>query len=335
MNEKKKLKKTKIAIIIIYIFILAIYAFILLGRFIHNEHHEDLNLFGNGVYILNTNEAAFVDYNQVPQEGDNVVCVINGETTLATVDSVGKNHDFIISANVDGDIHYFTTSYDAGVVTKIIPKLGDVYLFLNSVWGIICIVIIPCGLFLIYEIMQLFRMMKTIKDRQDHNINTFALNYSDFKSEKQPLNAIKFTDSKNINNIFEKQLFIDSDNKNTTTANKLTTNEVKSKFDAAYPKLSEIQEEPKPFIETLRYLKYKMAFQDTNQVENKLEEVIEENNDNLSLLEKYGLKTKNIDDGVEIDIIPKSTDHFKLQLKNDGSLIINTDNYVANIDLDV
>ncbi|MDE5600445.1 MAG: hypothetical protein K2I60_02400, partial [Oscillospiraceae bacterium] len=285
---------------------------------------------------LNTNEAVFVDYNQVPQGGDNVVCVINGETALATVDSVGKNHDLIISANVDGDIHYLTTSYDAGVVTKIIPKLGNVYLFLNSVWGIICIVIIPCGLFLICEIILLFRMVKAIKDKQEHDMNNLALNYSDLKEENKPSNATKFTNSKNINNIFEKRLFMDFDNKNRNIAsNNSSTHEAKSKFDAAYPKLSEIQEEPKPFIDTLRYLKYKMAFQDTNQVENKLEEVIEENNDNLSLLEKYGLKTKNIDDGVEIDIAPKSTDHFKLQLKNDGSLIISTDNYVANIDLDI
>ena len=94
--------------------------------------------------------------------------------------------------------------------------------------------------------------------------------------------------------------------------------------------------------DVLKDIDYKVKFQDTHQIKNthRLNDRIDENitqnkNGKFNLSSKYGLNTKNIEDGIELSVRPDCIDDLKLVLKTDGSLTITTDKYTANIDLDI
>ena len=85
----------------------------------------------------------------------------------------------------------------------------------------------------------------------------------------------------------------------------------------------------------LSEMKYKMEFQDTHQLSNRLETVIDENDNLAQNLTPYGLQTSMIDNGIQIEIDTTKTKALKLLLKNDGSLTLITDSYQAEINSDL
>ena len=82
-------------------------------------------------------------------------------------------------------------------------------------------------------------------------------------------------------------------------------------------------------------MKYKMNFQDTYQLSKHMESVIDEQPEMQSELAPYGLQTKQIEDGIEIQIDSSKTKDITIRLKKDGSLTLITENYQAEINSDI
>ena len=78
-----------------------------------------------------------------------------------------------------------------------------------------------------------------------------------------------------------------------------------------------------------------MAFQDTHEISKRMDETIQDDNEQLDEFKEYGIETSTIENGVEIKMDPQRTSNILLRLKNDGSLAIITDNYTTNIDMEI
>lgn len=309
----KKHKKRNIILGICYLLIVAAYLLFLVFSFIPSSHGEDLNFFGNSIYMIDS-DAVVVDFSQKPSKGDEIICNIEGEKRLATVDSISDSDILILSATIDGETDYYTTAMTNGVVTGSIPAFGDVYAFLVSVWGVLFIILLPSLIILIYWIVALIRISRNnrhVESEEDISEEpTFVSSFAETKAEPTPRKATaKFDD-----------LFPWS---NATI------------HDSVISKDGFTQSKPASFDDTLSELKFKMAFQDTHEISKRMDdETIEEDNDQLDSLKEYGITTTNIEDGVEFELDPTETSHILLRLKKDGSLAIITDNYTANIDME-
>lgn len=340
-TNNKSHRKLKITLIVIYAVILAAYSIFLFCSLFPNPYNADMNLFGKYVYVLQNNDAVVVSYDRTPEKGDAVVCVINGKKYEALVNDVSgsNNHTITLSANVDGNLQYFTSSSNnLGVITRTIPWLGAIYQFLHSVWGILCIIIVPCVAFLIYEICQLILSAKHKEKHYDELLEqedfekSLSLNLEDddpaVSYSSAPLQLSRQSNTEPVT-LYKEQ----STRSNLSDSSDNPTSNTKSKFDTVYPSIDSDSNIAASFAESLDDLKYKMAFQDTHDMSNQINEVIQENNEQLDTLKKYGIATSNVENGVELNIDPSATSSLKLTLRNDGSLSVATDNYIANIDI--
>lgn len=322
--DAKKHKKLKWIFGVCYFFILALYIIFLIGSFIPKPHGEDIWLFGSNIYIVDQNQAVSVDFSRQPAEGDTIVCNIDGKKRLATVESVSSSNVLLLSTTVDGVTNYYTTNVAYGVVVKNIPAVGSIYAFLSSIWGILCIIILPCTIFLIFQVIVLIRLSRC-KNQKFTGV--------DFLSEK----------SADVSDDFQK--YYQRSTHSRQPLKPISHSEIRTKFDDVLPLSDGItrqkpKESEKSLIEpsiddTLSDLKFKMAFQDTHEISKRVDETIEEDNEQLNELKEYGIETSTIEDGVEIKMDPQRTSNILLRLKNDGSLAIITDNYTANIDLEI
>ncbi|HIZ54859.1 MAG TPA: hypothetical protein H9671_01455 [Firmicutes bacterium] len=69
-----------------------------------------------------------------------------------------------ISDNANGDPQYIIDAQVIGLAVYQTPYLGYLFDFLKSSWGIVCILVIPCGLFLIYQVV---RLVKTVRQSNE------------------------------------------------------------------------------------------------------------------------------------------------------------------------
>lgn len=298
--NKKYNKKIKLIFGIIYVVILAVYAVFLFDKFLPNEHNEDLNLFGKSIYVLDNGQAVSVDYSKKPTEGDKIVCIANNKKYLATVLSDDTSSNISIQADINGSNQYYTIKASNGVVNQFIPKLGKIYNFMHSVYGLVCIVIVPCALIILYEAAKIIMALKNkhkhnIDDNNSYNDDNNSYNNYETGPNNSAINdnmvwdsMFSFQPDKAKNNL-DKEDFLDENNKTESA-------------------------------ETLP---------------DKQDETVEDNIEQSDILQKYGILTKNTDEGVEVKIDPKSIEFLSLKLNNDGTLEINTDNYTADINTEL
>lgn len=330
-------RKLKITLIVIYGIVLACYSIFLFSNLFPNQYNADITLFGKYIYVLDNNNAVVANYDRAPQKGDHVVCVINGKKYDALVNDVSgtNNRTLTLSATVNGSLQYFTSSANnLGIIARTLPNVGYVYQFLHSIWGIVCIIIIPCVALLIYEICQLIISAKN-KDKSYDSLMTL----DDFEDDgwknvqEKRTDAHPFFGEENAESV---TLYKDQPtHSNPLSLNSNQSNNVKTKFDTIYPPIDSNTNIATSFTQSLDALKYKMAFQDTHDMSNRINEVIQENNEQLDVLKRYGIAASSIENGVEININPTNMDTLKLTLRNDGSLSIATENYIANIDMSI
>lgn len=310
MSKAKKFKWVKFFLIILYLLIIVLYVSIIFGKYAFNDTRSDFNFFGKSFYVLENNDAVLVNYDLKPSEGDIVVLKKNNAVNLATLDFEVDKKTVILSLNGHDKADYVTvSSNNVFLVENTFPVLGGAYLFLSSIWGCLAIVILPCSLFLIFEIVQIVKLSKNKKSltESDSSVKTSSNLKDDNKLEEKDSNS-KF--------------------------NKIDQNSEEEKNDEIIEK--------KSMDDILNDIEYKVKFQDTHQLQNthRLNDLIDENvsknkDGDFNLSSKYGLNTKNIEDGIELSVSPDCIDDLKLVLKTDGSLTITTDKYTANIDLDI
>lgn len=319
MSKKKKFKLVKIFFIILYLLIVVLYASLIFGKYAFNDSRSDFNFFGKSFYVLENNDVVLVNYNLKPNEGNTVVLKKNNTVNIATLDFEIDQNTVILNLGEQDKANYVTVpSKNVFLVENIFPVLGGVYLFLSSVWGCLLIVILPCSLFLIFEIIQIVKLYK----------NKNSLKESDFND--QPISKLD-----SYNELDNK----DSSYKLNDEVDEVDQNILEEKTDNIEEKVEKLSEK-KSMDYILKNIEYKVNFQDTHQIQNthRLNDIIDEKvnkNEKFNLSPKYGLNTKNIEDGIELSISPDCIDDLKLILKTDGSLTITTDKYTANIDLDI
>ncbi len=347
MEATKRFQKVKIAVAIVYALIFLAYAFFVFGHLSPKEYNEDVNWFGTRIYSLQDGGGAVVDCSAQPDTGDQIVCVLDGEKYLATVAS-NSGSSMSVSVHVGEDNQNYVISSSPGVVQSVIPLVGYLCDFTGSVWGIVCVLIIPCFLFLVYEIMQL---VTTIRHRDDDEEEMVLESPKEsrrklkreLKQERlryqadQELEQVRESEpmSRTSGSFSTKPFSLNTEDVKDKQDRVLSAKEAQTKFDTIYPPVTKKVDPTRSFTDTIADLKFKMAFQDTHELSKRVDEVIEEDNEELGILQKYGMTTTNIPDGVEIKIDPKKADELTLRLKNDGSLAIVTDNYVANIDMEI
>lgn len=319
MNKKKKFKLVKVFFIILYLLIVVLYVSLIFGKYAFNDSRSDFNFFGKSFYILENNDAVLVNYNLKPNEGNTVVLKKNNAVNIATLDFEIDQNTVILNLYEQDKAKYVTVpSKNVFLVENIFPVLGGVYLFLSSIWGCLVIVILPCSLFLIFEIVQIVKLFK----------NKNSLKESDYND--QPISKL------DSGNKLENK---NSSDKLNDELDEVDQNSFEEKTDNIEEKVEKVSEK-KSMDDILKNIEYKVKFQDTHQIQNthRLNDSIDEKvnkNEKFNLSPKYGLNTKNIEDGIELSVSPDCIDDLKLILKTDGSLTITTDKYTANIDLDV
>ncbi len=319
MSKKKKFKLAKVFLIILYLLIIILYVSLIFGKYAFNDSRSDFNVFGKSFYVLENNDAVLVNYNLKPNEGNTVVLKKNNAVNLATLDFEIDQNTVILNLDGQDKVNYVTVpSKNVFFVENIFPVLGGVYLFLSSVWGCLLIVILPCSLFLIFEVVQIVKLSK----------NKNRLKESD--SNAQPIS--KLDGDKKLEDK-------DSSDKLNDELDVVDQNSFEEKTDNIEEKVEKAIEK-KSMDDILKNIEYKVKFQDTHHIQNthRLNDSIDEKvnkNEKFNLSPKYGLNTKNIEDGIELSVSPDCIDDLKLILKTDGSLTITTDKYTANIDLDV
>lgn len=310
MSKAKKFKLVKVFLMILYFLIVVLYAGLVFGKYLFNDSRSDFNFLGKSFYVLETNDAALVNYELKPNEGDTVVVKMNNVVSLATLNFEIDRKTFVLSLDGYGKENYVTvSSSNVFFVENVIHSLGSVYLFLSSIWGCLAVVILPCSLFLIIEIVQIVKLSKN----------------------KNSLKNVDSVDETTSNLVDDK---LKDKNSNNNNINEIDQNNSEEDID---------EDIEKNFTDDiLKDIEYKVNFQDTHQLQNthRLNDRIDgsiniDENSEFNLSKKYGLGTKNIEDGIELVVSPECINNLKLVLKIDGSLTITTDKYTANIDLDI
>ena len=220
---------------------------------------------------------------------------------------------FFVKANINGtEEEMVVPANQTFLMEDTIPALGGIYLFISSIWGCLIIVILPCSLILIFEIVKIVNLSKSKKTlkksdlgvKDDSSIDDEKLEDKDFN------NKLDEVDKNNL----EEQTDTIKDNSNKVI-------------------------EKKSMDDILKNIEYKVNFQDThklNRTYDKISKITSKNNNSeFNLSKEYELKTKNIENGIEFVANPVHIDNLKLVLKTDGSLTITTDKYIANIELNI
>ena len=202
-NTKKRGAGEIIGIIVIFILaILIVCTFVVYGIF--RDANKAPSVFGHRIYLMNGDgmeprikqgSAVFIDEGAMPEaEGNVILCDIDGR--LAVVGFQGAQDVTLIDGSVqrkyivkydnapaeqvwavdEGDIIGRAISYDT--------TLGAVIRFASSKTGMLVIVIVPCALLVIYEIIMLVISMKKVKTNDDmeleeiDTIDTADMNFS-------------------------------------------------------------------------------------------------------------------------------------------------------------
>lgn len=202
-NTKKRGAGEIIGIIVIFILaILIVCTFVVYGIF--RDANKAPSVFGHRIYLMNGDgmeprikqgSAVFIDEGAMPEaEGNVILCDIDGR--LAVVGFQGAQDVTLIDGSVqrkyivkydnapaeqvwavdEGDIIGRAISYDT--------TLGAVIRFASSKTGMLVIVIVPCALLVIYEIIMLVISMKKGKTNDDmeleeiDTIDTADMNFS-------------------------------------------------------------------------------------------------------------------------------------------------------------
>lgn len=308
MSKVKKFKLVRFFLVILYLLIVVLYVSLIFGKYAFNDSRSDFNFFGKSFRVLETNDAALVNYDLKPSVGDTVVVKMNNAAKLATLNFEVDKKTFIVNLDGSDGANSTVPSSTVFYVENTFSALGGVYLFLSSIWGCLLVVILPCSLFLIFEIVQIIQLSK---------------NKNNLKEQDPSVKVIPNLDNNNLEekNSNSKLDVTDQDN---------------------YEENNDKIIQKKSMDDVLKDIDYKVKFQDTHQIQNthRLNDRIDENitqnkNREFNLSSKYGLNTKNIEDGIELSVRPDCIDDLKLVLKTDGSLTIITDKYTANIDLDI
>lgn len=311
-----RFRKTKVTIGIVYLVLLAVYVFFLFTNFTVGEHGENVNFFGTCVYTTENSGSAYIGNPSLPvASGEQIAYKLDDGTGIASVYSVGFDGKVYLDEQDPQKSLQASSIY--AVVTSTIPFLGAILKFLLSSWGIIFIVLIPCFIFLVYQVILLIR---SIRDKQtDKELNRYKSETLYKNSEREQENQMPSKHNfESFNQSREKQ-------EDTTPLISPTTS-----FSPLKPPIRRDASLQK----TISEMKYKMQFQDTRELSKQVESIIQEDEEKLTGLEKYGLQTFPIKDGVEIQLDPKTTGVFRLRLSNDGSLEIITDTFTANIHAD-
>lgn len=185
-NTKKRRAGEIIGIIVIFILaILIVCTFVVYGIF--RDANKAPSVFGHRIYLMNGDgmeprikqgSAVFIDEGTMPEaEGNVILCDIDGR--LAVVGFQGAQDVTMLDGSVqrkyivkydnapaeqvwavdEGDIIGRAISYDT--------TLGAVIRFASSKTGMLVIVIVPCALLVIYEIVMLIISMKKGKTADD------------------------------------------------------------------------------------------------------------------------------------------------------------------------
>ena len=298
MQKTRKFKWIKFFLIIFYVLVLLLYSSLIFGKYIFNDSRSDFNFLGKSFYVLQTNDAALVNYDLKPNAGDSVVVKANNNVNIAKLNFEINKKTFFVKSNINGvEEEMVVPANQTFLMEDTIPALGGIYLFMSSIWGCLIIVILPCSLLLILEIVKIVNLSKSKKTLK--------------KSENKDFN--NKLDEVNKNNL-EEQTDTTEDNSNKVIGKKSMDDILKNieykvnfqdthKLNGTYDKISKITSK--------------------------------NNNSEFNLSKEYELKTKNIENGIEFVANPVHIDNLKLVLKTDGSLTITTDKYIANIELNI
>lgn len=202
-NTKKRGAGEIIGIIVIFILaILIVCTFVVYGIF--RDANKAPSVFGHRIYLMNGDgmeprikqgSAVFIDEGAMPEaEGNVILCDIDGR--LAVVGFQGTQDVTMLDGSVqrkyivkydnapaeqvwavdEGDIIGRAISYDTA--------LGAVIRFASSKTGMLVIVIVPCALLVIYEIVMLIISLKKGKTADDmeleeiETIDTADMNFN-------------------------------------------------------------------------------------------------------------------------------------------------------------
>lgn len=311
MSEKKH-KKSKIIFCVSYLLMTLLYIIFIYINFAQGTYGDGVRMFGYNMYVIDSNQAVFVDYSKMPKQGDMVIYEVEGEKKIASVNSISQSNMLFLSVDDKGKTKYYTETMTYGVITLIIPVIGYIYSFLISFLGIFLIIILPYSIILVFQVINLIKIFFKNKLKISKDKFSFVASVP-MRQRRKRIGSIQkaintetqtFNSQRNIGNI-----------------------EVDSVSNDASPS--------DDFCDFETALKYKICFKDTKKISKRLIETIENDNERLYALNAYGLATTNIEDGVEIKIHPPVVSEITLKLKNDGSLIIDTNVYTANIDMEI
>lgn len=323
---KHKFRKTKIVLVVLYTVILILYALFLSQVYLSNQSGEQLNLFGNYYMSMSDNSLAVLSGSDDYQKNDTIIYnsadIESGseEFKIGKIDSIVVQNDLKVVTIIYGDsTEYVAYSQITGLLVNQIPILGAVLSFLRSAFGVAIIVVVPCVIFLIYQLIALVFYMRSDKTEYDY--------YDDETDDAEEDDY----DEKPGNNNANESLFSAFKTESKTIEDKSEKARITDDFlEPSKPKASEIYSEN--FDKILSELRYRMDFQDTHQLSKHIESTIEEQKeDERQDLKSYGLQTFSIEDGIEINIDRFKSKELVLRLKNDGSLTIITENYQAEI----
>lgn len=318
---KKRFRKTKITIFIIYIIILVFYGLFVFQTFQTKQAGEDFHVFGNYLYALEDQHSlAISEVKEEYQKGDQIIYRTEDGLQTAKIDTVLTQNNEKVVTLVSNQDHI---SYDfiiAAVKTDI-PYLGAVFEFLQTTLAVICIVVVPCALFVVYQIVQLIRTVKHGKKSEENQKNEELMMEDKLSNIQTPTMELS---KQNISQQF-------------AAITQPTGEQGAVPKESSKPLSNELKIAPseESLDQVLDEMKYKMKFQDTYQLSKHMESVIDEQPEMQSELAPYGLQTKQIEDGIEIQIDSSKTKDITIRLKKDGSLTLITENYQAEINSDI
>ena len=313
MKKTRKFKWIRFFFITFYVLVLLLYISLIFGKYIFNDSRSDFNFFGKSFYVLQTNDAALVNYDLKPNAGDSVVVKFNNNVNIAKFNFEINKKTFLVKSNINGvEEEMVVPANQTFLMEDTIPALGGIYLFMSSIWGCLIIVILPCFLLLILEIVKIVNLSKSKKTLKKSDIDV----KNDSNTDDEKLEDTDFNnklDEVDKNNL-EEQTDATQDNSNKAI-------------------------KKKSMDDILQNIEYKVNFQDTHKLNgtyDKISKITSKNNNSeFNLSKEYELKTKNIENGIEFFANPAHIDNLKLVLKTDGSLTITTDKYIANIELNI
>lgn len=329
MKSKTRFRKTKIVLTILYLVILAAYGIFLFLNYQARRAGTEIMFGSSALYEVDEGfgTGALARPQDSYQMGQKVVYKAEDGYAVGRIEQIATSNGVdIVSVIAQGKRDHVALTAVMGEVTAQIPVIGALSGFLKSAYGVVLIVVIPCVVFLVHQVVLLMHTLKNKKEKED--VSTDSSEEPDYA----PFSRLpSLTPSRGeLTDRFA----------TLTKVAKEPPREASSIYKPAEPTPQKTsapaaqQDEDDVLRELFSEMKYKMAFQDTQQLSPVQEHAVEDVEQSGDL-EKYGLQTQLIDDGIEVNIDSTVTNEIKLRLKNDGSLSIITDKYQAEINADL